>query len=49
LNKLSEAMKMLFELPDLDYVLIDDILFSKPGASRTRALWSQEQTTATKE
>ena len=44
LNRLSEAMQMLFELPDLDYVLINDILFSKHGATKTRSLWEKKAT-----
>ena len=43
LNRMREAMKMLFELPDLNYVLVGDVLFSKLGAERTQRLWRRHQ------
>ena len=39
LNRMNEAMKMLMELEDLDYVLVDDVLFNKMGAKKTQSLW----------
>lgn len=42
LNRIREAMKMLHELPDLDYVLVGDVLFNKKGAEKTRSLWEAE-------
>lgn len=30
-NSIKECLKMLTELPDLDYVLIEDWLFQSPG------------------
>ena len=39
LNRAVEAMQMLCELEDLDYVVIDDMLFDKEAAMRTKPLW----------
>ena len=41
-NRMREAMRMLHELPDLDYILVGDVLFNKKGAEKTRRLWGAE-------
>ena len=41
-NRMREAMRMLYELPDLDYILVGDVLFNKNGAEKTRRLWGAE-------
>ena len=36
-NTLKAALEMLDELPDLDYLLVGDWLFSKPGRVEVRS------------